>query len=92
MRILDTIRDEKLSMSFEVFPPKTDAAFEEVLQATEAIAGLSADGTRGARDIRSCIRKNVEDIITAEMVSRIDNPLKSVSVTGADGKVVCKFK
>jgi len=40
MRILDTIRDERLSMSFEVFPPKTDAAFEEVLQATEAIAAL----------------------------------------------------
>ena len=40
MSILDTIRDERLSMSFEVFPPKTDAAFEEVLQATEAIAAL----------------------------------------------------
>ena len=40
MRILDIIRDEQLSMSFEVFPPKTDAAFEEVLQATEAIAAL----------------------------------------------------
>ena len=41
MKILDTIRDERLSMSFEVFPPKTDAAFEEVLQATEAIARLN---------------------------------------------------
>lgn len=40
MKILDTIRDERLSMSFEVFPPKTDAVFEEVLQATEAIAAL----------------------------------------------------
>ena len=41
MKILDTIRDERLSISFEVFPPKTDAAFEEVLQATEAIAALN---------------------------------------------------
>ena len=40
MRILDTIRDERLTLSFEVFPPKTDAAFEEVLQATEEIAAL----------------------------------------------------
>ena len=40
MKILDTIRDERLSMSFEVFPPKTDAAFEEVLQATEEITAL----------------------------------------------------
>ena len=40
MKILETIRDERLSMSFEVFPPKTDAAFAEVLQATEEIAAL----------------------------------------------------
>ena len=40
MTILDTIRDERLTMSFEVFPPKTDAAFEEVLKATEEIAAL----------------------------------------------------
>ena len=40
MKILDTIRDERLSMSFEVFPPKTDAVFEEVLHATEEIAAL----------------------------------------------------
>ena len=40
MKVIDMIRDEKLSLSFEVFPPKTDAAFEEVLQATEEIARL----------------------------------------------------
>ena len=40
MKIFDTIRDERLSMSFEVFPPKTDAVFEEVLEATEEIAAL----------------------------------------------------
>ena len=48
MKILDTIRDERLSMSFEVFPPKTDAAFEEVLQATEAIAAeISSESELG---------------------------------------------
>ena len=40
MKILDTVRSSDLSLSFEVFPPKTDAAFEEVLQATEEIAAL----------------------------------------------------
>ena len=40
MRILDTVRSSDLSLSFEVFPPKTDSAFEEVLQATEEIAAL----------------------------------------------------
>ena len=40
MRILDTVRSTDLSLSFEVFPPKTDATFEEVLKATEEIAAL----------------------------------------------------
>lgn len=40
MKIHDSIRDDRLSVSFEVFPPKTDAAFESVLQATEEIAAL----------------------------------------------------
>ena len=40
MKLTDVIRDEKLSLSFEVFPPKTDAAFDGVLQATEEIAAL----------------------------------------------------
>ena len=40
MKILDEILDEKLTLSFEVFPPKNDSTFEEVLQATEEIAAL----------------------------------------------------
>ncbi|MBR2854608.1 MAG: methylenetetrahydrofolate reductase [Clostridia bacterium] len=40
MKLIDIIRSEKLSLSFEVFPPKTDVAFEDVLRATEAIAAL----------------------------------------------------
>lgn len=40
MKIIDTIRDERLTLSFEVFPPKTDANFEDVLHATRTIAEL----------------------------------------------------
>ena len=40
MKILQEIMDPRLTLSFEVFPPKTDATFEEVLQATEEIAAL----------------------------------------------------
>lgn len=40
MKLTDLIRSEKLSLSFEVFPPKTDAAFDGVLRATEEIAAL----------------------------------------------------
>lgn len=40
MRIIDIITGEKPCLSFEVFPPKTDTAFESVRCATEALARL----------------------------------------------------
>ena len=40
MKIIDLLKQGTLSMSFEVFPPKTDTAFENVRIATEAIAKL----------------------------------------------------
>ena len=40
MKIIDVLRSEKLSMSFEVFPPKTETAFDSVKTATEEIARL----------------------------------------------------
>ena len=39
MKITEILTD-KLSLSFEVFPPKTDTAFENVRAATEEIAKL----------------------------------------------------
>ncbi|MBR7160227.1 MAG: methylenetetrahydrofolate reductase [Clostridia bacterium] len=41
MKIKDILKQNKLSLSFEVFPPKTDTAFESVRLATEEIARLS---------------------------------------------------
>lgn len=38
MKIIDIIKGDKPSLSFEVFPPKTTAAWESVRTATEAIA------------------------------------------------------
>ena len=40
MKITDLLAREGLSLSFEVFPPKTDTAFESVKAATEEIADL----------------------------------------------------
>ncbi len=40
MKIIDLLKRGTLSLSFEVFPPKTDTAFESVRAATEAIATL----------------------------------------------------
>ncbi|MBQ2945487.1 MAG: methylenetetrahydrofolate reductase [Clostridia bacterium] len=40
MKITDIIAQNKLSLSFEVFPPKTESGFESVRTATEEIARL----------------------------------------------------
>ena len=41
MKLTKIFDSEKFSLSFEVFPPKTDTAFESVKSATEEIAKLS---------------------------------------------------
>ncbi len=40
MKIIDILNGDKLSLSFEVFPPKTETSFESVKTATEEIASL----------------------------------------------------
>ena len=40
MKLTSILKSDKLSLSFEVFPPKTDSAFESVEQAIEQIASL----------------------------------------------------
>ena len=40
MKLTELFRDERITLSFEVFPPKTDASFASVVSATEKIAAL----------------------------------------------------
>lgn len=40
MKIRELLKKQSLSLSFEVFPPKTEMGFESVKEATEEIAGL----------------------------------------------------
>ena len=40
MKISDLLKRDQLSLSFEVFPPKTETAFESVKAATEEVAAL----------------------------------------------------
>lgn len=41
MKIIDLLKKNELSISFEVFPPKTETSFESVKAATEEIAKLN---------------------------------------------------
>ncbi len=40
MKIINLLKEETMSLSFEVFPPKTESSFESVKHATEEIAKL----------------------------------------------------
>lgn len=41
MKIIDKLNEDKIHISFEVFPPKTDAGFDKVLSAVDHIAELN---------------------------------------------------
>ena len=41
MRISEILKNNKLTLSFEVFPPKTESSFDSIKAATEEIASLS---------------------------------------------------
>ena len=43
MKIIDILNSKEVTLSFEVFPPKTDAGIAAVEQATEQIAALRPD-------------------------------------------------
>ena len=43
MRISDILSSKKLTLSFEVFPPKTETSYDSVVKATEKIAQLKPD-------------------------------------------------
>ncbi len=69
MKIIDILKNERLSLSFEVFPPKTNTAFESVKSATEEIAklkpsfmsvtyGAGGGTSRYTLDIATDIEKN----------------------------------
>lgn len=68
MKISELLSKNKPTLSFEVFPPKTDAAFEDVKRATEKIAVLKPDfmsvtfgagGTKGNYTLE--VSKNIQD-------------------------------
>lgn len=43
MKITEMLRDNKVTLSFEVFPPKVDSKFDTVAKACKELAGLAPD-------------------------------------------------
>ncbi len=55
-------------------------AFSWTEEALRALAKDAVGGQRGARDLHNAIRRQVEDVIAAELVSRADRPPVAISV------------
>ena len=58
MKIIDLLNSEKLSLSFEVFPPKTETNYDSVKHATEEIAKLSAEEREKVYDVIATLIKH----------------------------------
>ena len=41
MKIIDRLKEDRIHISFEVFPPKTDEGYHKVIDATDEIAKLN---------------------------------------------------
>lgn len=75
MKIIDRLNEDKIHISFEVFPPKTDAGVDKVLDATEKIAALKPSYISVTYGAGGGTSKN-----TAKIASHIKNDLGVLSL------------
>ena len=77
----------------ELIDPLADKgiAFSWTSEAAQTLAALSADGSRGARDLRSTVRRKVEDAIAERIVNGAGAPLHKAEVTAENGDIVMRF-
>ena len=78
MKLTDILNNGKLSLSFEVFPPKTDTAFNSVKTATEEIARLNPSfmsvtygAGGGTSQYTLDIAKNIKEQYNVPMVAHL---------------------
>ena len=75
MKIIDMLKSDGVHISFEVFPPKTDAGYDKVQSATDAIAKLSPSFISVTYGAGGGTSKN-----TAKIASHIQNDLGVTSL------------
>ncbi len=54
----------------------------------QALAAKTHGGKRGARDLRSAVRREVEDVIAAKLVELYDTPPKSFTLTAGEENTI----
>ena len=78
----------------EIKEPLADRGIEFSFDesAKSALAQMSVNKPRGARELRNAIRRNVEDKITDMLVENFDNPPTKIAVSAKDGKIIINTK
>lgn len=78
MKIVDIIKQEKMSLSFEVFPPKKESSFESVRTATEEIAALKPSfmsvtygAGGGISNYTLAVAKNIKEKYNVPMLAHL---------------------
>ena len=78
MKIIDILKDEKMMLSYEVFPPKQETSFENVKAATEEIATLNPSfmsvtygAGGGVSNYTLDIAKNLKDKYNVPMLAHL---------------------
>lgn len=78
MKIIDILKQEQMSLSFEVFPPKKETSFESVKAATEQIASLKPSfmsvtygAGGGTSEYTLAVAKNIKDKYQVPMLAHL---------------------
>ena len=78
MKIIDILKDEKMMLSYEVFPPKQETSFDNVKAATEEIATLNPSfmsvtygAGGGVSNYTLDIAKNLKDKYNVPMLAHL---------------------
>ncbi len=91
-RPLDQNDFEKIAvlMLDELVEPLRDKGitFTYTQEAVRLIAERSIGGTRGARELRNYIRRNVEDRIATKIIDSVDHPISAIRADVRDGELV----
>ena len=76
-KIRDILKDQTPQVSFEIFPPKTDAGYDSVLSAAEKIAALKPSFISVTYGAGGGTSKNTVSIASQDVYKRQLQPLKS---------------
>lgn len=78
MRIIDILKQDHMSLSFEVFPPKLESSFDSVREATEQIAALQPSfmsvtygAGGGTSKYTLAVAKNIKDKYDVPMLAHL---------------------